>query len=194
MAYVEHQMTESPESKCDRVNALKLGVAMYLSEKGYFPFFEVQLDTNRHLRADIYAINNKFESIIVEVKSSIDDFVYDSKWQAYLPYCSRFFFAADKETIAYINGSYDLPEMGFLTLRSWKDISPYHVVELKPAERHTFGVFADPKFLLRLVKSNCLFLKGFYKGIRKIDKTLVSDKYDQTKHLSKTILLDTDDE
>lgn len=66
--------------------------------------------------------------------------------------------------------------------------------KVKAAERHTFGVFADPKFLLRLVKSNCLFLKGFYKGIRKIDKTLVSDKYDQTKHLSKTILLDTDDE
>lgn len=194
MAYVEHQMTEPPVSKCDRVNALKLGVAMYLSEKGYFPFFEVQLDADRHLRADIYAINNKFESIIVEVKSSIDDFVYDSKWQAYLPYCSKFFFAADEETIAYINGSYDLPEMGFLTLRSWNDISPYHVVELKPAEKHTFGVFADPKFLLRLVKSNCLFLKGFYKGIRKVDKTLVSDKYDQTKHLSKTILLDTDDE
>ena len=44
------------------------------------------------------------------------------------------------------------------------------------------------------MKSDCLFLKGFYKGIRKVDKTLVSDKYDQTKHLSKTILLDTDDE
>ena len=192
MAYVEHQMTEPPESKCDRVNALKLGVAMYLSEKGYFPFFEVQLDTNRHLRADIYAINNKFEAVIVEVKSSIDDFASDSKWQAYLPYCTKFFFAADEETIAYIKGCYSFPEMGFLTLRAWKDISPYHVVELKSAKRHTWGVFADPKFLLRLVKSNCLFLKGFYKGIRKVDKRLVSDKYDQTKHISKTILLDSD--
>ena len=132
-------------------------------------------------------------SIIVEVKSSIDDFVYDSKWQAYLPYCTKFFFAADEETIAYIKGCYSFPEMGFLTLRTWKDISPYHVVELKSAKRHTWGVFADPKFLLRLVKSNCLFLKGFYKGIRKVDKRLVSDKYDQTKHISKTILLDTDD-
>lgn len=194
MAYVEHQMTEPPESKSDRVNALKLGVAMYLSEKGFFPFFEVQLDANRHLRADIYAINNKFESIIVEVKSSSEDFTTDAKWRNYLPHCSKFYFAADRSTIAHIQANCSDENIGFLSLTAWTNLTPFNIAEIKIAKRHTWGIFADPKFLLRLVKSNCLFLKGFYKGIRKVDKTLVSDKYDQTKHISKTILLDTDDE
>lgn len=69
-------------------------------------------------------------------------------------------------------------------------MTPYNIAEIKIAKRHTWGIFADPKFLLRLVKSNCLFLKGFYKGIRKVDKTLVSDKYDQTQKLTISPLLD----
>lgn len=188
MALVESVRTEPPEAKRDRVNALKLGCALWLSEKGFFPFFEVQLDEKRHLRADIYAINNKFEAVVVEVKSSFEDFASDDKWRKYLPYCSKFFFAADWETIDRVRKECDSDAIGYLTLKEWGDITPYSVVELNQAGRVTFGVFADPKFLLRLVKSNCLFIKGLYRGLRKVDKSLVLAKYDMTKQYESKLL------
>lgn len=61
-------------TKTERVNALKLGSAMHLSKEGFWPFFEVILDGTQHLRADIYAISNRFEAVIVEVKSSKEDY------------------------------------------------------------------------------------------------------------------------
>ena len=38
-------------------------------------------------------INRDSEFVIVEVKSTIEDYRGDQKWQEYLPYCERFFFA-----------------------------------------------------------------------------------------------------
>ena len=50
----------------------------------------------RGLRADLAALTNDGEIWIVECKSSLADFCADAKWQGYLDYCDRYFWAVDE--------------------------------------------------------------------------------------------------
>ncbi|WP_288349947.1 MmcB family DNA repair protein [uncultured Thalassospira sp.] len=52
---------------------------------------ELRLGNGRRL--DVLALEAKGELWAVEVKSSVEDFRADQKWQSYLDYCDRFFFA-----------------------------------------------------------------------------------------------------
>ncbi|WP_287465922.1 MULTISPECIES: MmcB family DNA repair protein [unclassified Thalassospira] len=52
---------------------------------------ELRLGNGRRL--DVLALGAKGELWAVEVKSSVEDFRADQKWQSYLDYCDRFFFA-----------------------------------------------------------------------------------------------------
>ena len=52
---------------------------------------ELRLGNGRRL--DVLALSPKGELWAVEVKSSVEDFRGDQKWQSYLDYCDRFFFA-----------------------------------------------------------------------------------------------------
>ena len=45
------------------------------------------------LRVDVMALGPKGEVWIVECKSSRADYMTDAKWQGYLPWCDRFFWA-----------------------------------------------------------------------------------------------------
>lgn len=47
----------------------------------------------RGLRVDLLALGPKGEIWVVECKSSRADFAADSKWQGYLEWCDRFFWA-----------------------------------------------------------------------------------------------------
>ncbi len=49
----------------------------------------------RGLRTDVYAVGPKGEIWVIECKSSRADFMADQKWQGYLAYCDRFFWAVD---------------------------------------------------------------------------------------------------
>lgn len=182
-------------TKTQKVNALKLGCAMWLSKEGYWPFYEVILDAKQHLRADLFSINNRFEAVIVEVKSSREDFQSDTKWTDYLPFCSKFYFAADPETLEAIRTRVEQehPDIGYVSLRNWAEISPYCVSEVKPARKLTFGRFSDPAFLMRLIRSNCLFIRGSYRGLRKVDKTLIAPQFDTTQQLQASLLLDVEE-
>ncbi|SLN37032.1 hypothetical protein AQS8620_01340 [Aquimixticola soesokkakensis] len=51
----------------------------------------------RGLRVDVMALGPKGEIWIIECKSSRADFMSDSKWQNYLPWCDRFFWAVDAD-------------------------------------------------------------------------------------------------
>lgn len=51
----------------------------------------------RGLRVDIMAVGPKGQIWVIECKSSRADFQSDQKWQGYLPYCDRFFWAVDSE-------------------------------------------------------------------------------------------------
>ena len=48
------------------------------------------------LRVDVMALGPKGEVWVVECKSSRADFVTDRKWQGYLDWCDRFFWAVDE--------------------------------------------------------------------------------------------------
>ena len=49
------------------------------------------------LRVDVMALGPKGEVWIVECKSSRADFQSDNKWQGYLEWCDRFFWAVDSD-------------------------------------------------------------------------------------------------
>lgn len=49
------------------------------------------------LRVDVMALGPKDEIWVVECKSSRADFMADGKWQGYLEWCDRFFWAVDQE-------------------------------------------------------------------------------------------------
>ncbi|MDC1228453.1 MmcB family DNA repair protein [Octadecabacter sp.] len=54
-----------------------------------------ELVPKRGLRVDVMALGPKGEVWIVECKSSRADFQSDHKWQGYLEWCDRFFWAVD---------------------------------------------------------------------------------------------------
>ncbi|QQA41819.1 MmcB family DNA repair protein [Pelagovum pacificum] len=56
-----------------------------------------ELTPERGLRVDVMALGRKQEVWVVECKSSRADFQSDHKWQNYLPYCDRFFWAVDED-------------------------------------------------------------------------------------------------
>jgi len=49
----------------------------------------------RGLRVDVLALGPKGEVWVVECKSSRADFTSDNKWQGYLEWCDRYFWAVD---------------------------------------------------------------------------------------------------
>lgn len=71
------------------------GAARLLVALGYAPLWEVSLPNTR--RADLMAIGPKGQIVIVEVKSSLEDYRCDRKWGEYLEYCDAFYFAVAPE-------------------------------------------------------------------------------------------------
>lgn len=70
---------------------LRRGVRRLLAEMGYGTLSEFRLTTGR--RVDVIGLNGEAEFVIVEIKTSLEDFRSDRKWREYLPFCDRFFFA-----------------------------------------------------------------------------------------------------
>lgn len=63
-----------------------------------FDFVSVEeLVPSSGLRVDVMALGPKGEIWIVECKSSRADFQSDNKWQGYLDWCDRFFWAVDTD-------------------------------------------------------------------------------------------------
>jgi hypothetical protein len=76
------------------------GAVRLLESMGHGALTEFPLRSGR--RADILSIGEKGEIWIVEVKSGVPDFRSDHKWQDYLEWCDRFFFAVGPEFPAEI--------------------------------------------------------------------------------------------
>ncbi|MFN3846391.1 MAG: MmcB family DNA repair protein [Paracoccaceae bacterium] len=72
---------------------LARGVARGLRDMGFVSVEE--LVPSAGLRVDLMALGRKGEIWIVECKSCRSDFQADRKWQKYLPWCDRFFWAVD---------------------------------------------------------------------------------------------------
>ena len=72
---------------------LARGVCRHLLDLGFVSVEE--LTPTRGLRVDVMALGPKGEVWVIECKSSRADFTSDHKWQGYLDWCDRFFWAVD---------------------------------------------------------------------------------------------------
>ncbi len=70
---------------------LQRGVLRHLASLGMAGIEE--FTPERGLRVDVMALTPKGEVWVIECKSSLADFRADAKWQGYLPWCDRFFWA-----------------------------------------------------------------------------------------------------
>jgi len=71
--------------------SLARGVCRALAERGFASLTEFALANGR--RADVMALGRDGELVIVEIKSSVQDFRADGKWPDYREFCDRFYFA-----------------------------------------------------------------------------------------------------
>ena len=79
---------------------LARGVRRQLRALGYSTVTELALLDGR--RADVVAVNDQGEILIVEIKSSVADFRADQKWRDYRAHCDRLFFAIPEDMPAEI--------------------------------------------------------------------------------------------
>ena len=84
-----------PLSRPEITTTVTRGAARLLVDLGFAPLAEVTLPNSR--RADLMALSRKGQIFIIEVKSSLEDFRVDRKWQEYQPYCDSFAFAVAPE-------------------------------------------------------------------------------------------------
>ena len=73
---------------------LRRGAARLLTDFGYAVLYEFKLTNGR--RVDLIGLSDAAEFVIVEIKSSVEDFRSDRKWHEYLPFCERFYFAVSE--------------------------------------------------------------------------------------------------
>lgn len=79
---------------------LKNAATYYMVDKNYSVYDEVGLKScNKYsrLRADLIGINIKADIFLVEVKSCWQDFITDTKWENYLDFCNKMYFAISEE-------------------------------------------------------------------------------------------------
>lgn len=67
------------------------GACRLMRQAGYSVLLELPLPDGR--RADIFAVGRVGELVIVEVKSSIEDWRVDGKWPDYLNWCDQLYVA-----------------------------------------------------------------------------------------------------
>ena len=72
---------------------LARGVCRAMASHGFVTVEEFV--PKRGLRVDVMALGPKGEIWVIECKSSRADFTSDNKWQGYLDYCDRYFWAVD---------------------------------------------------------------------------------------------------
>ncbi|MFY0681381.1 MAG: MmcB family DNA repair protein [Thalassovita sp.] len=90
-----HDLDPNPLSPLQPGQVLARGVVRALSGYGFVSIEE--LVPTRGLRVDVMALGPKGELWVIECKSSRADFTSDNKWQGYLEWCDRFFWAVDSD-------------------------------------------------------------------------------------------------
>ncbi|HLJ19239.1 MAG TPA: MmcB family DNA repair protein, partial [Stellaceae bacterium] len=84
-------ITDTPTEDLALRLLLARGVGRALAQRGFATLTEVSLANGR--RADVMGLGRAGELVIVEVKSSLQDFRSDAKWPEYREFCDRFYFA-----------------------------------------------------------------------------------------------------
>ncbi|MBD3662540.1 MmcB family DNA repair protein [Sulfitobacter sp. TSTF-M16] len=89
-----HDDVRSPLAALQPGQLLARGVARHLASYGFACVEE--LVPSRGMRVDVMALGPKGEIWVIECKSSRADFTSDAKWQGYLEWADRFFWAVDE--------------------------------------------------------------------------------------------------
>ena len=71
---------------------LQRGVGRLLAALGHAVLYELPLASGR--RADVIGLSPRGDLMIVEIKSSVEDFRADRKWPDYRQHCDRLYFAS----------------------------------------------------------------------------------------------------
>lgn len=79
----------------DAASLLTRGLIRFQADHGLACLPEFTLRSGR--RADLMCLDGKGGLTIIEIKSSVEDFRADHKWQEYLEYCDRFYFAVPED-------------------------------------------------------------------------------------------------
>jgi hypothetical protein len=87
----ETQIVSDDGRQSQRALAVQRGAARVLRALGFGVLPEIALRSGR--RADLVAVDEAGTILIVEIKSSIEDFRADQKWPEYREYCDRLYFA-----------------------------------------------------------------------------------------------------
>jgi hypothetical protein len=101
-------------------------------------------------RADLVALDRAGAITLVEIKSCLADFRADQKWQDYLDYCDRFFFAVNAEFPAAV-----LPAGEGLIIAD-----PYGAEILRPAVARPLAAGRRKAMLLRFARAGAQRLQG----------------------------------
>ncbi|CUH53260.1 MmcB family DNA repair protein [Shimia marina] len=91
--FEENPLTPQPSLQPGQL--LARGVARHLRGHGFVSVEEFV--PTRGLRVDVMALGPKGELWVIECKSSRADFQSDTKWEGYLEWCDRYFWAVDTE-------------------------------------------------------------------------------------------------
>ncbi|MFN4140689.1 MmcB family DNA repair protein [Aestuariivirga sp.] len=108
------QLQIRPDGRQSETAAMiQRGVARLLRASGLAVLPEFTLASGR--RADLIGIGGGGEIWIVEIKSSREDFLCDSKWPEYRTYCDRLFFAIPTT----VEPELMPPDAGLIIADSW---------------------------------------------------------------------------
>ena len=106
------------------------GVTRLFCRQDLFAICEVPLPNGR--RADMMAIDSKGQLTIVEIKVSRADLVGDAKWQDYLEYCDRFYWAVPSELAVILDQDRFLPGQAGLLVADRYDAAVWRDAAHRP--------------------------------------------------------------
>lgn len=86
---------DQPSETLQPGQLLARGVSRHLRSHGFAPLEEFVPERGK--RVDVIALGPKGEIWVVECKSSRADFQSDHKWEGYLEWCDRYFWAVDAD-------------------------------------------------------------------------------------------------
>lgn len=121
----------------ERAEAIQRGVGRLLRASGYSMVTELPLASGR--RADIVGLGGGGDIWIVEIKSSVEDFRADRKWQEYRLFCDRFSFA----TLADVPPEIFPDDAGFILADA------YGAEQIRPPAEHPLTGARRKAMLLR---------------------------------------------
>lgn len=81
-----------PKTGRQRTEAITKAVVGWLVKKKYSCQIELAILPWGKRRVDVVGLNLKRDIIVIEVKQCWQDFIKDTKWSEYLPFCNVFYF------------------------------------------------------------------------------------------------------